>query len=116
MLRFAFFLLPLSLLFSQPGVTPDTCPVSATSIKNCPLTGCGGVSDAFLNLAKNRTDLPGSPEDMTVNNIKQIDQPTDWKTGKDRASITGPQKEGTPVRVIWRVIEGHTRACGDMQL
>jgi len=101
MLRFAVFLLPLSLLFAQSGVTPETCPASAKSIKNCPLTGCGGVSDAFLNLAKNRTDLPGGDlEDITINDIKQIGEPSDWTTGKDRAEITGPHKEGAPVRVM----------------
>jgi hypothetical protein len=59
------------------------------------------VSDAFLNLAKNRKDLPGShPTKLNVEGIAQIEQPTTWKTGKDRTSITGPGKEGTPVQII----------------
>jgi hypothetical protein len=101
MLRFAAFLFPLSLLLAQSGVTPETCPVSVKSIKNCPVAGCGGVSDALLNLAKNRTDPPGNDlEDMAISDIKKIDEPSDWKTGQDRSSIAGPHKEGTPVRVI----------------
>src|SRR5713226_8291882 len=96
MLRLMFLLVPIVVSFAQSGVTPATIK----SIKNCPVAGCGGVSDAFLNLAKNRTDLPSSGvQSLGVNDIKQIDQPADWKTGKARATITGPGKEGTPVRV-----------------
>jgi hypothetical protein len=100
MLRLMFLVVPIVVSFAQSGVTPETCPVTIKSIKNCPVAGCGGVSDAFLNLAKNRTDVPGSGvQNLGVNDIKQIDQPADWKTGKARATITGPGKEGTPVRV-----------------
>ena len=101
MLRLAAVLLSLCVAFSQSGVTPATCPASIKSIKKCPPAGCGGISDAFLNQAKNRTDVPESGiQDLNVSDIKQIEQPSSWKTGKARDSITGDGREGTAVRVI----------------
>jgi hypothetical protein len=95
-------LLPIVALFAQdPGVTPTECPTPMASIADCPDTGCGGVSDAFLNQAKNRTDElpPGDLVDLSVARLRQIPQPSSWKTGKDRDLITGPGREGTPVRL-----------------
>jgi hypothetical protein len=95
-------LLPIIALWAQdPGVTPATCPTPMTAIADCPDTGCGSVSDAFLNLAKNRTDEPppGDLLDLSVSRLKRIPRPSSWKTGKDRDLITGPGREGTPVRL-----------------
>jgi hypothetical protein len=103
-IRFGLVLLFLSApLFAQDlGVTPATCPAGIQSIADCPERGCGGVSDAFLNLAKNRTDTPTPAElqDMSVKQVKHIRQPRTWKTGKNRDSLRVPGREGTPVRLV----------------
>ncbi len=71
------------------------------SIAACPLTGCGGIADALLNEAKNRTDTPASLTDITVADIKSLVQPTDWTTGQPRVSITAT--EGWQVRLVARL-------------
>jgi hypothetical protein len=100
----AYTLWVLAVLAQGTGVTPP-CPTGKKAIKllkNCPSGGCGDASDAFLNLAKNRTDIPspGQIQIMTIASIKQISQPATWKTGNDRAGLQGPGKEGTPVQVV----------------
>ena len=97
----AFIFLTSALFAQESGVTPKVCPSGILSIADCPERGCGGVSDAFLNLAKNRTDTPSaaSIQKMTVAQIKQIPQPKKWKTGDSRDSLHAPGREGTPVQL-----------------
>src|SRR5262249_22026691 len=71
------------------------------TIAGCPLTGCGGVANALLNTAKNRSDAPSSPTDVTVNDIKALVQPTDRLTGQARDSIANT--EGWQVRLVDRL-------------
>src|SRR5689334_1679079 len=100
--RHVLLLLALpALIEAQPGVT-KLCSASITTIAQCPATGCSDhPSDARLNRAKNRTSSPhGAPKDITVSAIKQIPEPTDWTTGKNRSSLHGPGREGTAVRLI----------------
>ncbi len=63
-------------------LTPLTCPASIQSIGGCPDDGCGGLSDALLNRAKNRTDSPSTaPPIQHVHDIVDLEQPADWLTG-----------------------------------
>ena len=54
----------------QLHLTPLTCSPSITSIGSCPDDGCGGLSDALLNDAKNRTDSPSSVPVMFHNSAE----------------------------------------------
>lgn len=83
------------------GNTPPCTPAMQASIPACPLTGCGDGGDAFLNQAKNRTDVPtvASTTTMTLAQIRAMSQPANWPTGTPRASIQGPGQEGSPVIV-----------------
>ncbi len=82
------------------NLTPP-CPSGIMSIGDCPVTGCGGVADALLNTAKNRTDIPTSPTDVTVADIKALVQPADWTTGQSRDSLS--DTEGWQVRLVARL-------------
>src|SRR5260221_7818030 len=86
---------------SAQNLVPPTCPATISSIADCLLSGCGGIADALLNEAKNRTDVPTSPTDVTVADIKSLVQPTDWTTGQPRDSISAT--EGWQVRIIVRL-------------
>jgi hypothetical protein len=79
------------------------CPVpKPTAIAACPLTGCSSrVADALLNQAKNRSDSPTAPDDVSVADIKALTQPTDWTTGQPRDSIS--ETEGWHVRITARL-------------
>ena len=76
---------------------PD-CP---ETIADCPIQGCGKGADLKLNTAKNTIDVPSEAniQDMTLNKIRALKQPGVWPTNKDRSSLQGAGKEGTPVRV-----------------
>jgi hypothetical protein len=79
------------------------CPVpKPTTIATCPLIGCTSrVADALLNQAKNRTDIPSAPDDVSIADIKSLTQPTDWTTGQPRDSIAAT--EGWQVRITARL-------------
>src|SRR5437016_3808709 len=80
-------------------LTPLICPASIQTIGNCPEEGCGGVSDALLNKAKNRTDAPTTaPPIFHVHHVVDLNEPADWLTGQDRDSIA--ETEGKPVRLM----------------
>lgn len=66
-------------------------------LATCPLSGCGELGDALLNRAKNRSDVAAQPVHMTLNDIKNIEQPDRWDTGSSRTSIQGAKEEGTPI-------------------
>ena len=95
------------------------CPHGTHTIKTiagCTLQGCGGVADAGLNEAKNRTDAAESTAPiLTVPDMQLIYEPTDWATGIDRDEIASA--EGTAARLIGylKVVKpegGETCNCG----
>lgn len=88
-------------LVQAPGHTPACTAAMKVSIEACPkATGCGEGGDAFLNGQKNRTDVPTSGIiTKTLDQIRDIDQPSFWPTGKVRESIQEAGEEGTPVAV-----------------
>lgn len=102
----ALVLLPSSNAMKRPHEnSPASVPALSLTepcaedveLSTCPLAGCGELGDALLNKAKNRSDVATHPVHMTLNEIKQLDQPNRWDTGTSRASIQGANKEGTPV-------------------
>jgi hypothetical protein len=115
-LSLIFLLLATLALAQEPGVTPSICAPGIHSIADCPDSGCGDIGDAFLNLAKNRTDIPapGDVQDLSITDLASISQPASWKTGTARDSIVGPGREGTPVRLVGRlkiVKREHKETC-----
>lgn len=83
----------------QEGKTPPCTPAMQVSIPACPLTGCGDGGDAFLNQQKNRSDAVTGATEMTLDEIRALNQPSNWPTGTPRDSIQGAGKEGSPVIV-----------------
>jgi hypothetical protein len=80
-------------------LTPKQCPAGVKAISSCPNTGCGGVSDSLLDVAKNRTDAPpADPPVLQVHDIVAIEEPEDWLTGQERDSLS--ENEGRPVRLM----------------
>jgi hypothetical protein len=73
------------------------CPAGVTMIGSCPNEGCGRLSDALLNVAKNHSDVPAAPEDVHVHELVDLDEPTDWLTGQERDSVPGD--EGREIRM-----------------
>lgn len=81
-----------------PFLTPP-CAGAIASFDDCPLTGCGELGDAALNVVKNRTSVPPAIKGITLDEIRRLPQPRQWNTGADRSSIQGPGKEGSGVMV-----------------
>lgn len=73
----------------------------AASLAKCPVTGCGGSIDGNLNKRKNIVTAPTGPaEDMTIAEIKALDDPVDgFKKGDKRDKLTA-MGEGKLIRVV----------------
>lgn len=93
-------LLTHSLIFAQP-------------ILNCASMGIGG--DPKLNIKKNKTDSPQTSDviDWKLADIKAIDEPDSWQSGKVRSTLVA-LGEGKPVRVkayLLMVRQGGKESC-----
>lgn len=73
----------------------------APSLAKCPVTGCGGSIDKNLNRRKNiRTAPTGAAEDMTIAELKALDDPVGgFKKGDKRDALTA-LGEGKLIRVV----------------
>jgi hypothetical protein len=73
----------------------------APSLARCPVTGCGTGIDKNLNRRKNiKTASTGAVEDMTVAQIKELEDPvTDFAKGDTREKLTA-LGEGNKIRVV----------------
>jgi len=73
----------------------------APSLAKCPVTGCGGDIDKNLNRQKNiRTAPMGASEDMTIAEIKALDDPVaGFAKGGTREKLTA-LGEGKMIRVV----------------
>lgn len=73
----------------------------ATSLAKCPVTGCGGAIDKNLNRQKNIKTAPTGPaDDMTIAEIKALEDPVaGFKKGdkRDKLEALG---EGKLIRVV----------------
>lgn len=73
----------------------------ATSLAKCPVTGCGGTIDKNLNRQKNIKTAPvGAATDMTIAEIKDLEDPVaGFKKGdkRDKLEALG---EGKLIRVV----------------
>lgn len=88
----------------------------ARNLNSCPPQGCGGRADFLLNRAKNRVSRPATSDviDMTLDDIRHIEQPDTWQANKNRSELQGPRKEGQPVRVmgyLWKAKREHAESC-----
>jgi hypothetical protein len=73
----------------------------APSLAQCPVTGCGGDIDKNLNRRKNiRTAPTGAAEDMTIAEIKALEDPVEgFAKGDTREALTA-LGEGKLIRVV----------------
>jgi len=71
------------------------------TLASCPVTGCGGAIDKNLNRRKNIRTLPTGPiTEMTIAQIKELEDPVaDFAKGDTREKLTA-LGEGNPIRVI----------------
>jgi hypothetical protein len=108
---FAYFLFSLLIFSSNALSQKKPC---APSLAKCPDQGCGGKQmDALLNRTKNRKSSPATSSvvDMTLEEIKNIEQPDTWKANKDRTEL---KREGQAVRVmayLWKAKREHGESC-----
>lgn len=74
------------------------CP--AERIEDCPETGCGGW-DKQLDLRKNFVSYPDAqpPKPFSLEQIKELQYPNQWFTGKDRRELEA-LGEGMAVQVV----------------
>lgn len=73
----------------------------APSLAKCPVTGCGGGIDKNLNRRKNiRTAPTGAAEDMTIAQMKALEDPVEgFAKGGTREKLTA-LGEGNMIRVV----------------
>jgi hypothetical protein len=88
----------VSSLFAVPPKKKGPC---APSLAKCPVTGCGGDIDKNLNRRKNiRTAPTGAAEDMTIAEIKALEDPVEgFAKGDTREALTA-LGEGKLIRVV----------------
>jgi hypothetical protein len=101
-----FFTIVLLLVFAIPSLSAAPPKKKkkgpcAPSLAKCPVTGCGGDIDKNLNKRKNITTLPtGAAKDMTIAEIKALDDPVEgFVKGGSRAKLT-EMGEGDLIRVV----------------
>jgi len=91
------------LLLALPGTAATKKPPCAPNLAKCPDEGCGSRIDPNLNRLKNiRPDDPaakGTAESWTLQRIKELEDPEDFKPGGSRDELTD-LGEGTKVRVV----------------
>jgi hypothetical protein len=103
MLRFFSAVLLLVFSISSLSATPPKKKKGpcASSLAKCPVTGCGGTIDKNLNRRKNiRTAPTGAAEDMTVAEIKALDDPVDGFAKGDKRDKLTALGEGKLIRVV----------------
>ena len=101
-----FFVVVLLLAFSiatvaaAPPKKKKKGPCAPTLAK-CPVTGCGGKIDKNLNRRKNiRTAPTGAAKDMTITEMKALEDPVDgFAKGGKRDALTA-LGEGDLIRVV----------------
>jgi hypothetical protein len=73
----------------------------APSLAKCPVTGCGGTIDKNLNRRKNIRSAPsGAAEDMTIAEMKALEDPVaGFAKGDTREKLTA-LGEGKKIRVV----------------
>jgi len=88
----------ISVLAATPKKKKGPC---APSLAKCPVTGCGGAIDKNLNRRKNiRTAPTGPAENMTIAQIKELNDPVEgFKKGASREALTA-LGEGKLIRVV----------------
>jgi len=99
------FILPLVLfLFASiaAAAAPKKEPPCKPSLAKCPVTGCGGAKiDKNLNRRKNIRTLPaGTPEDMTIDQMKALTDPVNGFARGDTREKLIALGEGKTIRVV----------------
>jgi hypothetical protein len=104
MLRFFSAVLLLVFSISSLSATPPKKKKKgpcAPSLAKCPVTGCGGSIDKNLNRRKNIRTVPtGAAEDMTIAEIKALEDPVDGFAKGDKRDKLTALGEGKLIRVV----------------
>jgi hypothetical protein len=78
-----------------------------TNISHCPDDGCSNSTthpnDPMLNHLKNRTDAATGPQTMTLQNMRDLQQPTSWTLGQDRTPLQ--DREGRSIRITAYLVQ-----------
>ena len=77
----------------------SNCPAQLDDITDCPDEGCGGDYDANLNLRKNIRSDSQAPVSKTIQDMKDIEDPVNFKKGDTREELTA-LGEGQKIRVV----------------
>src|SRR6266536_2452053 len=112
-------LVVLLFVFAIPSVSAvppkPKKPPCAPSLAKCPVTGCGGDIDKNLNRRKNIRSAPaGAPEDMTIAQMKALEDPVEgFAKGDTREKLTalGEKKKIRVVALALVVRPGSTESC-----
>lgn len=101
-----FLVVVLLLAFSVPSLITAAPKKKkkgpcAPTLAKCPVTGCGGAIDKNLNRRKNIKTAPtGAAEDMTIAEIKALEDPVEgFAKGGSREKLTA-LGEGNLIRVV----------------
>jgi hypothetical protein len=91
----------ISLLSAAPPKKKKKTGPCAASLAKCPMAGCGGDIDKNLNRRKNiRTAPTGPAKDMTIAQIKALDDPVDGFAKGDTRDALSALGEGDMIRVV----------------
>jgi len=89
------------LLFVSGVVAAPKKPPCRASLAKCPATGCGKGIDPKLNRRKNIKTAPtGSPEDMTIEEMKALPDPVEGFAKGDTRGKLKALGEGKKIRVV----------------
>ena len=100
-----FMLVILLLVFAIPSISAvppkPKKPPCAPSLSKCPVTGCGGDIDKNLNRRKNIRRAPaGAAEDMSIAQMKALEDPVDGFAKGDTREKLSALGEGKKIRVV----------------
>src|SRR5262245_17976403 len=84
---------------ARAAAPASNCPDEVNDITDCPEEGCGGDFDANLNRRKNITSDDQTPVNKTIQDMKELEDPVDFKKGDTREELTA-LGEGQKIRVV----------------
>src|SRR5215469_10628814 len=91
----------------------SNCPDEVNDITDCPEEGCGGDFDANLNRRKNITSDDQAPVNKTIQDMKELEDPVNFKKGDTREELTA-LGEGQKIRVVALALiarKGSSESC-----
>jgi len=84
---------------TRSSARASNCPEDLNDISDCPEEGCGGDFDANLNRRKNITADDQTAVPKTIEDMKELEDPVNFKKGGSREELTA-LGEGQKIRVV----------------